>query len=73
MKAPFRTNLALSLILTFALTLTNLFSVKSFGEFEYWFAMIKNCGNRCFLSGIGLAIIFRIDPRYIFTCDLQLI
>lgn len=31
----------LSLILTILLTLTNVFSVKSFGEFEYWFSFIK--------------------------------
>ena len=30
-----------SLLLTFLLTLTNLYSVKSFGEFEYWFSLIK--------------------------------
>ena len=31
----------LSLILMLAMTATNLFSVSSFGEFEYWFAGIK--------------------------------
>ncbi len=31
----------LSLTLMFLLTLTNLFSVRSFGEFEYWFSSIK--------------------------------
>ena len=51
----------LSLILTFALTLTNLFSVKSFGEFEYWFAMIKIVAIVAFM-GIGLAIIFGLIP-----------
>lgn len=30
-----------ALILLFAMTATNLFSVSSFGEFEYWFAGIK--------------------------------
>ncbi len=30
-----------SLVLLMLLTLTNLFSVKSFGEFEFWFASIK--------------------------------
>ena len=28
---------SVSLALTFLLTLTNLYSVKSYGEFEYWF------------------------------------
>lgn len=31
----------LSLILLILLTLTNLYSVRSYGEFEYWFASIK--------------------------------
>lgn len=30
-----------SLILTIVLTLTNVYSVKSFGEFEYWFSSLK--------------------------------
>jgi GABA permease len=31
----------LALVLIVLLTLTNLYSVRSYGEFEYWFAMIK--------------------------------
>ncbi|MCI4140114.1 GABA permease, partial [Bacillus vallismortis] len=30
-----------SLVLTVLLTLTNIYSVKSFGEFEFWFSLIK--------------------------------
>ncbi|MTH55327.1 amino acid permease [Bacillus mangrovi] len=51
----------LSLILTVLLTLTNIFSVKSFGEFEYWFAMIKIVAIVLFM-GIGLAIILNLFP-----------
>ena len=37
-----------------AMTLTNLFSVSSFGEFEFWFAGIKVAAIIVFLV-IGLA------------------
>ncbi|SFD37292.1 gamma-aminobutyrate:proton symporter, AAT family [Bacillus sp. OV194] len=50
-----------SLILTVLLTMTNIFSVKSFGEFEYWFALIKIVAITLFM-GIGLAIIFHLFP-----------
>lgn len=52
---------AWSLILTFLLTLTNIFSVKSFGEFEYWFSMIKVVAILAFM-GIGLTIILGLFP-----------
>lgn len=52
---------ALSLILTFLLTLTNVFSVKSFGEFEYWFSLIKVVSLILFLI-LGGAIIFGFIP-----------
>lgn len=52
---------AWSLVLTFLLTLTNVFSVKSFGEFEYWFAMIKIAAITLFIL-LGLAIIFGLVP-----------
>jgi GABA permease len=52
---------ALSLILTFLLTLTNVFSVKSFGEFEYWFSLIKVVSLVLFLI-LGGAIIFGFIP-----------
>jgi GABA permease len=50
-----------SLILTFLLTLTNVYSVKSFGEFEYWFAMIKIVAISVFIC-LGVAIIFGFIP-----------
>ncbi|MGG1574096.1 amino acid permease [Fictibacillus sp. NRS-1165] len=50
-----------SLVLTVLLTMTNIFSVKSFGEFEYWFALIKIVAISLFM-GIGLAIIFHLFP-----------
>lgn len=51
----------ISLILTLLLTLTNVFSVKSFGEFEYWFSMIKVVAIITFMC-IGLAILFGFFP-----------
>lgn len=50
-----------SLILTLLLTLTNIYSVKSFGEFEYWFSMIKIVAIIAFIC-IGIAIIFGFIP-----------
>ncbi|MCP1447971.1 amino acid permease [Priestia megaterium] len=50
-----------SLILTFLLTLTNLYSVKSFGEFEYWFSLIKVVSLVLFLL-LGGAIILGLIP-----------
>ncbi|PFB51620.1 GABA permease [Bacillus thuringiensis] len=51
----------LSLILTLLLTFTNVFSVKSFGEFEYWFSSIKVISIILFLC-LGLIIILGIYP-----------
>lgn len=51
----------LSLILTILLTLTNIWSVKSYGEFEYWFAFIKVMSIVLFLI-IGVAFIFGLYP-----------
>ncbi|MCI0766760.1 amino acid permease [Bacillus sp. TL12] len=51
----------LSLILTVLLTLTNIYSVKSFGEFEYWFSLIKVVAIILFL-GLGLSVIFGLVP-----------
>lgn len=53
----------MSLILTVLLTLTNIISVKSFGEFEYWFSLIKVVSIILFLV-IGIAIIFGITPNF---------
>ncbi|MBT2698719.1 amino acid permease [Bacillus sp. ISL-40] len=50
-----------SLALTLLLTLTNLYSVKSFGEFEYWLSLIKVVSIGLFLI-LGGAIIFGFVP-----------
>ncbi|MEH7545965.1 MULTISPECIES: amino acid permease [Bacillaceae] len=52
---------SVSLALTILLTLTNLYSVKSFGEFEYWFSLIKVVSIALFLI-LGGAIIFGLIP-----------
>jgi L-asparagine transporter-like permease len=39
------------------MTATNLFSVSSFGEFEFWFAGIKVAAIIVFLA-VGLAYVF---------------
>ena len=51
----------MALILTVSLTMTNLFSVKSFGEFEYWFSLIKVVSIVAFLI-LGLCVIFSWYP-----------
>ncbi|MGX9134435.1 amino acid permease [Rummeliibacillus sp. JY-2-4R] len=53
----------LSLILTVALTATNILSVKAFGEFEYWFSLIKVVSIIVFL-GLGAAMILGIVPNF---------
>lgn len=52
----------ISVSLIVLLTLTNIFSVKSFGEFEYWFSIIKIASIILFLI-LGLAVIFGIFPN----------
>jgi GABA permease len=47
----------LSLILLILLTLTNVFSVRSFGEFEYWFSSIKVAAIVLFLIIGGLFVL----------------
>ena len=54
---------ALNLILMVVLTITNLFSVKSFGEFEYWFSLIKIVAIVLFLA-LGGAYRFRSITWY---------
>ena len=51
-----------SLVLLSAMTLTNLFSVSSFGEFEYWFAGIKVAAIVAFLS-VGAAYVVGFWPH----------
>ncbi len=53
----------LSLIVTVALTATNILSVKAFGEFEYWFSLIKVVSIIIFL-GLGAAMILGIVPNF---------
>lgn len=52
----------MSLVLTILLTMTNLFSVKSFGEFEYWFSFIKVVSIGLFLI-LGLSVILGWFPN----------
>ncbi|WP_252501688.1 GABA permease [Sporosarcina sp. Marseille-Q4943] len=52
----------MSLVLTILLTMTNLFSVKSFGEFEYWFSFIKVVSIALFLI-LGLSVILGWFPN----------
>ena len=51
-----------SLVLLTAMTLTNLFSVSSFGEFEFWFAGIKVAAIITFLV-IGSAYVLGLWPH----------
>ncbi|MGE5703419.1 MAG: amino acid permease [Clostridia bacterium] len=51
----------LTLSLTILLTLTNVISVKTFAEFEYWLAIIKVVTIVIFL-GIGAVILFGLFP-----------
>ncbi|WP_445324330.1 amino acid permease [Pseudobacillus sp. FSL P4-0506] len=52
----------ISLALIVLLKLTNIFSVKSFGEFEYWFSIIKIVSIILFL-GLGAAVILGFVPN----------
>lgn len=47
----------MSLILMVAMTATNLYSVKSFGEFEYWFAGIKVATILIFLVAVSAYVL----------------
>src|SRR6202789_4228690 len=53
----------LSLILMVLMTATNLFSVTSFGEFEFWFAGIKVATIVIFL-GIGAVFVLGLWPGH---------
>jgi GABA permease len=50
-----------ALILMLTMAVTNLFSVSSFGEFEFWFAGIKVATIVVFL-GLGTAFVFGLWP-----------
>ena len=51
-----------ALLLLIAMTATNLFSVSSFGEFEYWFAGIKVAAIVAFI-GIGSLYVVGVWPN----------
>nr|WP_325502197.1 amino acid permease [Mycobacterium sp.] len=53
----------MSLCLMVLMTATNLFSVSSFGEFEFWFAGIKVATIVIFL-GVGTAFVFGLQPGH---------
>ena len=51
----------MALVLTVLMTLTNLWSVRSYGEFEFWFASIKVCTIIAFLI-LGAAYVLGLWP-----------
>lgn len=51
-----------ALILLIAMTATNLFSVASFGEFEYWFAGVKVAAILVFI-GLGSLFVLGLWPQ----------
>ncbi|OCR22809.1 hypothetical protein AFK24_22525 [Pseudomonas syringae] len=53
---------AFTLVITLLLTVTNLFSVKNYGEFEFWFALIKVVAIIGFVV-LGVAAIFGLLPN----------
>uniref|UniRef100_UPI002559F264 amino acid permease n=1 Tax=Bacillus cytotoxicus TaxID=580165 RepID=UPI002559F264 len=50
-----------SLFMIILMTITNIYSVKLYGEFEYWLAFIKVAAILIFL-GLGIAMIFGLVP-----------
>ncbi|MFJ4089531.1 GABA permease [Pseudomonas psychrophila] len=50
-----------TLVITLLLTVTNLFSVKNYGEFEFWFALVKVLAIIGFIV-LGLLAIFGLLP-----------
>ncbi|WP_166361188.1 GABA permease [Pseudomonas akapageensis] len=50
-----------TLVITLLLTITNLFSVKNYGEFEFWFALIKVLAILGFIA-LGVLAIFGLLP-----------
>lgn len=49
--------------ITLLMTIINIYSVKSFGEFEYWLSFIKVTAILVFL-GVGIAMILGLWPNY---------
>lgn len=58
---PLEYSWLVSLILTVLLTVSNCFSVKNYGEFEFWFATIK-VATVCVFLGIGVLIMIGAIP-----------
>ncbi|NBA98391.1 GABA permease [Pseudomonas sp. R5(2019)] len=52
---------AFALVITLLLTATNLFSVKNYGEFEFWFALMKVVAIVAFIV-VGVAAVFGLIP-----------
>ncbi|MEB3754500.1 GABA permease [Acinetobacter sp. MD2(2019)] len=52
----------MAFLITAALTVTNLFSVKNYGEFEFWFALIKVTAIIAFIV-FGCAAVFGFSPN----------
>jgi GABA permease len=52
---------AFTLVITLLLTATNLFSVKNYGEFEFWFALVKVLAIIGFII-LGVLAIFGLLP-----------
>lgn len=53
----------ISLILTILLTLSNCFSVRNYGEFEFWFATIK-VTTVCVFLVLGVLIMIGVIPSF---------
>lgn len=51
-----------TLVITLLLTATNLFSVKNYGEFEFWFALLKVVAIIGFIV-LGVAAVFGLLPN----------
>ncbi|WP_442111573.1 GABA permease [Pseudomonas sp. NUPR-001] len=51
-----------TLVITLLLTATNLFSVKNYGEFEFWFALLKVIAIIGFIV-LGVAAVFGLLPN----------
>ena len=49
--------------ITLLMTIVNIYSVKSFGEFEYWLSFVKVTAIIVFLV-VGIAMILGIWPNY---------
>ncbi|MFZ5957832.1 GABA permease [Pseudomonas knackmussii] len=52
-----------ALVMTLLLTITNLFSVAKYGEFEFWFAMLKVTAIVLFIT-LGAMALFGVLPQH---------